>query len=443
MSGADLETSPESIGAVVDRLRAAGGPLARRPSREIVAALGRVGVRFLDPEDPVRAEALRLLPDRSGLSPEMCAAVLDGMAADWTEERLLGLVRAELGDERVLDGFVPSRGGDATGGSGALAVGPKLCVQIVAGGVPGVGVSALLRSLLLKGPTLLKPGRGDVVLPELFARALGESDPELAEALAVVYWPGGRRELEDAALARADVVVVYGSDDTVADVRARVPATARFVGYHHRVSVGVVGREALTGERVDTTAAEVAEAVALFDRRGCVSPQIVFVEEGGAVAPAAFASVVGDAFRDLEERLPTGALDEAEASALHQLRGTAELVTARGEGTVIHGGAAPWTVILEGGEASLGSCAGRTVGLRPVADASAVADLVAPLGPHLQTVGVAGLEGRLKAVAEALGRVGASRVVPFARVAFPPPWWHHDGRGPLLDLTRWVDLEGE
>jgi hypothetical protein len=45
-------------------------------------------------------------------------------------------------------------------------------------------------------------------------------------------------------------------------------------------------------------------------------------------------------------------------------------------------------------------------------------------------------------IAGRLGLVGASRVVPFESVAFPPPWWHHDGRGPLLDLVRWVDVEG-
>ena len=60
---------------------------------------------------------------------------------------------------------------------------------------------------------------------------------------------------------------------------------------------------------------------------------------------------------------------------------------------------------------------------------------------HLQTVGVAGMEDRLEALAADLGAIGAVRVCPLGSVPFPPPWWHHDGQGPLGALLRWMDLE--
>ena len=432
-----VSATSDWIGGLADALLHAREELMLRAASDIAAVLGRVGSRFLHEGDPLRGQALQLLPATAGLSEEMAVAVLDGMAADWTRERLLAVVRSELRTEHALDGFVH------TVERSAMAVGPSLCVQIVAGSVPGVGVTALLRSLLLKGPTLLKPGRGDVVLPVLFARALREADPGLADALAVVYWRGGERSLESAALARADVVTAYGSDGTVAELRLRTPVTARFVAYHHRVSVGIVGRDALSDDEVDRSAAGVAESVALFDQRGCVSPQVVFVEEGGVHGPEGFAAALAEQFRRLETRLPSVSPDSGEASARHQVRGTAELMAALGEVTVLHGGDAGWTVILDG-TASLGpSPGGRCVRVRGVSDASEVPALVKPFGGHLQTVGVSGLGGRLSAIARALGRVGASRIVPFGSVAFPPPWWHHDGRGPLLDLLRWVDLEGE
>lgn len=427
-----VDATPTWIGDVVDALADARESLVARAAADVARALGRVGGRFSDPRDPIRARALDLLPPTSGLSPQMAAVVLDGMAADWTEERLLALLRAELGDETVLDGFVKD----------SMAVGPALCAQIVAGSVPGVGVSALLRSLLVKGPTLLKPGRGDVVLPVLFAGALREADAALADALAVIYWPGGEPGLEDGALARADVVTAYGSDETVAALRARTPVTARFVAYHHRISLGVVGGEALSKDRLSRTVEEVAVAVATFDRRGCVSPQIVFVEDalGGSEASVAFGEALAEQLGRLEDHLPSGRLEPGEASELQQLRGTGELMAAEGSVRVIHGGAAPWTVIIEWGGASLGGCGGRTVGVRPFGDLEELRRQLEPLGPRLQTVGVAGLGGRAEEVARLLGRLGASRVVPFEAVPFPPPWWHHDGRGPLLDLIRWVDL---
>jgi hypothetical protein len=173
-----------------------------------------------------------------------------------------------------------------------------------------------------------------------------------------------------------------------------------------------------------------------------VSPQILFVEEGEA-SITTFARALADQLTRVEARLPSGRLDADEASELHQLRGTAELMAAAGDGEVIHGGDAPWTVVVEGRPSELGGGAGRTVTLRGVQDADAVPGLLEPLGPHLQTVGVAGLGDRLEGMARALAWVGATRVVPFRHVAFPPPWWHHDGRGPLRDLVRWVDLETE
>jgi hypothetical protein len=428
-----VDATPEWVAQVADALETSRESLRARRASGIAAVLGSVGARFADPGDPVRAESLALLPPTSGLSEEMAMAVLDGMAADWTAERLLGLLRAELGGESVLDGFAAP----TDGGSPRMAVGPKLCVQIVAGSVPGVGVSALIRSLLLKGPTLLKPGRGDVALPVLFARALRDVDPVLADAVAVVYWPGGGTAVEAAALVRADVVTAYGSDETVQSLRARTPVTARFVGYHHRTSVGVIGREALSGEHIEATAADVAVATAMFDRRGCVSPQVVFVE-GDADA---FSSALAAALDSAEARWPSGPLESGEASALQQVRGTAELLAASGGGSVLHGGSAPWTVLVEPDGSSVQSCVGRTVSLRTIDDLSDVSRELEPLGPHLQTVGFAGLGERTEEVARALGDLGASRIVPFRAVAFPPPWWHHDGRGPLLELVRWVDLE--
>jgi hypothetical protein len=444
--GVDAPEVPtaEWIGGLCDRLLAARAALVDRAASDLAGALGRVGERFLDRADALRHEALEALPRSSGLSPEMCVAVLDGMAADWTGARLEELLEAELGGDSALDGFV-RRGGPS--GRRTMAVGPALCVQIVAGSVPGVGVSALLRSLVLKAPTLLKPGRGDTVLPVLFARELAEADPDLARALAVVYWPGGNDALENAALARADAVVAYGSDETVRGLRARTPVTARFVGYHHRVSVGVVGREALRTAAVAGEATSVAWALALFDQRGCVSPQIVYVEEGGERTPEAFAEALALALAEIERTLPAGPLDPAAASALHQARGTAELVAGAGVGRVIHGGPAAWTVYFEPGGGNGATpppapSAGRVARVRPLPSLEQLGGRLEPLAGHLQTVGVTGVgPDRIEAVARAAGRLGASRVVAFRYVPFPPPWWHHDGGGPLGDLVRWVDLE--
>ncbi len=431
------DATPGWMRRVTDALAQAKEPLLERSTADVIASLGAVGARFLDPDDPLRAEALDLLPATSGLSAPMAAAVLDGMAADWTAERLERALDAELGGAAVLEGFAPARSGRRV-----RAVSPALCVQIVSGSVPGLGVTALLRSLLLRSPTLLKPGRGDAVLPVLFARALRERDTTVADALAVVYWSGASEALALAALQEADAVVAYGDDETVRDLRARAPATALFVAYPHRLSLAVVGREALCGTDLRRTACAAAGAVAFFDQRGCVSPQVVYVEEGGETAPARFAAELADALEAVERRLPGGTLDPVEASAVHQVRGTAELLASAGEGLEIrHGGEAWWTVVYDPAPAFAASCPGRVVRVKPVADVLRVPFLLRPFRRHLQTVGLAGCGDRRERLADALAGAGVTRVAPLSAVPFPPPWWHHDGQEPLGALLRWVDLE--
>lgn len=432
---------PARLRTQVDALLAARAKhLAERPVDEIVGVIDRVAGRLLDRGDPLRRAAEAALPVVTGYSAPMIRRVLDRMAADWRAERLWELLRAELGEAEVLDRFRPRAG--AAGQTRAF--GPELATHIFSGNVPGVAVTSLIRSLLVKAATLGKTAAGEPLLPALFARGIAEQDPGLGACLAVAYWPGGDTELERVALERAGAVVVYGGAEAVAEVRARTPATARFVGYGHRLSFGVVAREALDGEDAPSTAARAALDATLFDQQGCVSPHLFYVEEGGAVAPREWAARFAREMGALESVLPRGALTPSEASAIRQLRGEAEFAQMAGENaTELHASSrgTAWTVIFDPDPTFVPSCLNRTVRVKPIADLDAVAARVAPLGALLQTVGVAAPPPRAAAFGATMGRLGASRVVPLGRMAWPPPAWHHDGRPPLGELLRWCDLE--
>ena len=410
---------------------------------DIAQALGNVGARFLTDGDPLREEAVSLLPPDSGLSAAMAEAVLDGMAHDWTHPRLQLLLRSEFGDPRVLDGFRQAMAGGST-----RALGYPLTLHVCAGTVPGVSVMSLLRGLLVKSAVLLKPGRGDAVLPILFLRALEEESPEIASCTAVVYWPGGEggvpevQAMAEAIVAQADLVVAYGGDDSVEGLRRQLSPTVPLLTYHHRVSLGVVGREALTPDGVAGVAADGARAVALFDQRGCVSPHVLYVEEGGSVSPGDFASELARAMASVEEELPLGELRPEEASAAQQVRGTAELEASAGGGIEVHSGEGNrWTVIFDPDPAFEASCLSRVVRVKPVADVLEVPALLASLRSHLQTVAVEGVGERVDELTEMLARIGVVRVSTMRTAPWPPPWWHHDGMGPLRSMVRWVDRE--
>jgi hypothetical protein len=145
----------------------------------------------------------------------------------------------------------------------------------------------------------------------------------------------------------------------------------------------------------------------------------------------------------VERELPRGVLAPGESSSIRQLRAEAEFAEAGGGGMRLLASAegTAWTVVFDPRPDFSASCLNRVIRVKPVASLADVPALVERFGPVLQTVGVAADAESTRVLAEALARIGASRFTRFGQMAWPPPWWHHDGRPPLRELARWADIE--
>lgn len=433
-----VDWSPALIRATARDLRAARREILVHLSiRRILELVDRVGQRFLDAGDPIRAEALRSMVEVTGYSRAMAEHVLDGMAADWRADPLEAALLSDLGGMEVLDRFVGE-----TPASQRYAVGPELCFHVFSGNVPGVAVMSLIRSLLVRSASLAKTAAGEPSLPVLFARALAEAEPVLGRCLAIGYWKGGARELEVEAMETADTVIAYGSDRSIGAIRAQLPGATRLIEYGTRFSVGLVLREALEIGLAAQSARDAALAVATFDQQGCVSPHALLVERGGEIGTAEWAEMLGKGMAELQRELPRGRITDDEAAAIQQFRARAQFSSLGGAESEIHQSAGTeWTVLHEPVEAVEASCLNRTVRVIPIDDANDALHLLTPVGGVLQSIGFAGPRERIERIAPALARIGASRIVPLGRLPWPPPRWHHDGGQPFADLIRWCDLE--
>jgi hypothetical protein len=436
---------PRLTPAVVARVAAAlldarAQHLAVMPIDLVVSTIDTVAGRFADPDDPLRRTAAAALPAITGFDPRMVGLILDRMAADWRAPGLHRLLDAELAGGVALDRFVAK-----SGGVRARAFGPRLAFHLFAGNVPGVAVTALVRSLLVRAAAFGKTASGEPLLAPLFARALAEAAPDLGACVAAVYWPGGERTLEAEAFAAADAVVIHGGRDAVADVRARAPVHVRLVDHGPRIAFGAVAREAIADDAAAAHAAAAAAlAVATFDQQGCVSPHLIYVEEGGTIDAAAFAARLAHALAALEAELPRGSISPAEAAAIQQARTAAEFGAFAGRPAVVHAGpGTTYTVVFEPDPGFRASCLNRFVRVKPVARLEQLPELLAPYRAVLQSAGLAAPPERWDALAAALGASGVNRIASFETLPWPPPDGHHDGRGALSELVRWVDLEGQ
>ncbi len=426
--------TPRTLREILEALRHKRDQvLAERPVLAIIDSVDQAARRLTRPGEPLYDELVATLPDLTGYSPRMIEIGLERMGAGWTAEALRGALEDEFGDLQVLDDFQPR-----TTGGFQRAYGPPLTVHVFSGNIPGVSVSSLIRATCVKSASFGKTAAGEPYLAVCFARALAEDDPELAGCLAVGYWPGGSEDLEAVAFSEAGAVIVYGSDETVSDIGCRVPPAVRFVGYPNRVGAALISRSALRPDAAGELARAAARDVVVFDQQGCVSPHTIYVEKGGAVEPLQFANHLAAALDELSREIPRGVMTPGESALIHQLRAHAEV---RGATILASERGTEWTVIVEERLEFEASPLNRVIQIRAVEDLSDAVAALQRVGPHLQTVALAGSPDEERGLAGRLGAVGATRLIPVGEAAWPAPHWHHDGRFQFMDLVRFVDLE--
>jgi hypothetical protein len=434
---ADL--APADIARICTQLLAAQAELRTLNTSDIIAAIDAVARRLRDPSEPEREAVLASLRSITGYSTAMAEHVLDRMTHDWLAPALHEMIRAEFGGTGPLDGFAARAGRHVR----THVIAPPLGLHVFSGNVPGVAVTSIVRALLVRSAVLGKSAAGEPALAPAFARLLSRVNPIVGNCVAVTYWAGGDTALEHAALQHVSLVVHYGGADAIASLRERASARVSFVEHGPRISFGIVAGDQLADAALlDQIARDTAHSVALFDQQGCVSPQLVYVL-GGSQQARVFADAVATAMQAVQKELPRGRIDAGEAAAIRELRTRAEFAAIAGAGGEVWGpDELHFSVILSGDIAFEGSCLNRTLLVKPAPDLGALLDAVRPFGALLQTVGLAGFDAETRSrIAAALADAGATRITSVADMPWPPPAWHHDGRGPLTELVRWTDME--
>ena len=344
------------------------------------------------------------------------------------------VAQALRGDAGALDQFVSSN--PATGRR--YRAQPRgLLVHWVAGNVPLLGMISVIQGLLTKNANLVKVSRQNAGILPYFLAALAQvryrrpdgqeiAGTLLTDAVAAIYTD---HRAAAALSALADVRVAWGGREAV---EAIMNLPRRFgtedIVFGPKTSFVVVGAEMLAGEpSARRIAALVARDTVALGQRGCNSPHTVFVERGGSLDPAAFASLLGEELCHAARHAPP---DVAPEEAFRILGWRAEYDM---RGQAWYGEGVGWSVFYSGEDRGLATpCYGRTLFVRPVDDVFEVAALCSV---NTQTAGLALGGGRLE-LAEALTARGVERCPEVGRMSlYEAPW---DGLFPMDRMVRWV-----
>ena len=430
--------TPEQLQALARHVRTQGGAQIRALTvAQIIAAIDRAIAHLLDAQDPYRQQLDQLLPLITGFDAEMVRLGLNAYLRTFRAPQLQRFVVEDFANPALLDAFQPR-----VKGGMARAFGPELLVHVWAGNVPGLPLWSLICGLLVKAPAVGKVASAEPLFASLFARLLTEVEPRLADALAIVWFKGGDTASEGALYAEADTVLAYGGNETLAALRQQLPVTTRFLPHGHKLSVGLVSAAALDAQHLPALARAAALDVVRYEQQGCYSPHTYYVARGGRVSPREFAQSLAGELSALQHKFTRRALSLEEAASVAGWRQRQELKGQDGSVELIGDASAPWAVAYADRAGPLLPCAlNRTVQVQAVAALAETLPLLAVQRDFLQTVGVAASPEELHALAEGLGRAGATRICALGQMTAPEAGWHHDGRFSLLDLVRMVEIE--
>ncbi len=417
--------------------------LMNRPTESLIRILSDVADGWLQTGNPFRRFALELGPAQTGFSRETLARGLDNFFKQLTRENFHALLVQEFGDAKRLDSICATAA-EQKQNRAAIVNAPEFQVHIAAGNLPNPALASIVFGLLTRSAQFVKCASGSAFLPRLFAHSIYEADPKLGACLEIAEWRGGNVALENALFAEADCVTATGGDETLDEIRKRLPLRTRFLGHGHRVSFGFVAQEVLYGSRAKKIVSAVADDVVVWNQLGCLSPHVIYVQLGGEVAPEHFAQLLAEELEQREAVEPRGELAAEHAAAIASRRGIYEVRAAHSPEATRHWcskDSTAWTVVYEADARFQLSCLNRFIYVKAVADLKTVLESADSVRGKVSTVGIAAPEEKWDEIATQFARWGATRICPLGQMQNPPLTWRHDGRPALGDLVTWTDLE--
>jgi hypothetical protein len=311
----------------------------------------------------------------------------------------------------------------------------RLGVIILAGNIFTAALRALAIPLLNGVPVVAKASETDDLFPRFFKEALDQVDSVLGACCEVVTFSGGRVELLDALVSQAEVVAVYGSNQTVASVKARLSDQVRLVAHGHGLGATYVSSAALSYEAdIQNTIGRVALDVAAYDQRGCLSPHFILVQPGGLIEGEGFARrLAEEGLEELQKSLPRGALPLVAAVEQLQWRGVG---AARGR--LFTGDF--YAVSYEANAALRPSPGFRNVSVNDCENLDALGECLQVFGVQLKALGIAGGRVERSLAARAMRPPLAPHITDVGEMQTPRFDVLADGEDPSHGLVRWIEV---
>jgi hypothetical protein len=412
---------------------------------EIFDFLAALGERLHPADNKHLQGAFELSRLTSGLSDSILRHHYDGIPNYFRKEVVRDLAERLVGID-YLEGWVEQPQTIQRNTRLAIrAVGAR-AVHIIAGNVPVVGVTTVIRNAVTRSDAIIKTPSNDPLTTAAVVRTMIDMAPDhpITRHVSVAYWKGGDTAVEEHLYdpRRIEKIIAWGGFAGIKHLTQYLQPGLDLITLDPKHSATIIGPEAFADDAtLDSIAKRLALDVGVLNQEGCVNARVVYVQSGTDAAGLERANALGKrlfaALQGLPDHLstPHKAFDpelKAELDALAFVEDEFKLYGGRrNEGAVI---VSQSDVAVD--FARMLAC--RVANIVPIDD---VETAVRSVNAYTQTIGI--FPESLKAsLRDRLAFQGAQRLVSLGGAATlmqtPQP---QDGIEPLRRSVKWITDE--
>jgi long-chain-fatty-acyl-CoA reductase len=390
---------------------------------DIISFYSKVGELWGLPQNEKREELVDLTSRVTGYSKEMVELGMKQICGILTKEYLEATLQSDLGDKRLMDEWV-------TRAESVVHCQPRgKMLHILAGNVPAVAITSIVRGSLTKNANIIKMSDRDVITASYFAQSFHDVDPEhpVTKTTSVLYWPHTNHEIFGEIISLVNAVSVWGEYEAIHETRKNTPQGVELLEFGPRRGLQLIGEDAF--QDLEKATKNAAHDLTFYDQEACFSPQIAFVE-GDAER---YAESLAKSLEEENARLPKGYSDPKFHANITNAR-----IYSKFRGHKVHSSAkTEWTIILANKMEDFPTHPlGRTIFIIPVRD---LAESIKHIGPETQVVAIEPYS-RAADLKERLTLKGVDRITRLGKMGYFALGSPQEGMYPLSRVVRWVKM---
>ena len=276
---------------------------------DIVEYLERLGARLNVADNVHLQESFELSRLTSGLSDSILRHHYLAIPHYFARDRVREMADRMVGLD-YLNGWVEQPAGLNPSLRLRMRAFGARCVHVIAGNVPVVGVTTVIRNAITRSDAIIKTPSNDPLTTAAVVRTMIDMAPDhpLTKHLSVAYWKGGDERIESFLYdpRRVEKIVAWGGFAGIKHITRYLQPGLDLITLDPKHSATIIGPEAFADDAtLDQVAKRLALDVGVLNQEGCVNARVVYVQSGTDAAGLARANELGALTFEALQRLPT------------------------------------------------------------------------------------------------------------------------------------------